>query len=102
MLALLLYDCSVDALKFKKTMSSTSVVTITADNRGPIVNLASWILLTVMCLAAITKVSSKWLLINNLQPDDWYMITGMVQPRRPFCQYVGDNADQGKGHNSGL
>lgn len=55
-------------------MSNSNVVTLTVDNRGPLVNLASWILLTVMCLSTITKVSSKWLLIHALQLDDWYII----------------------------
>lgn len=59
-------------------MSSPNVVTVTADNRGPLANLAAWILLTFMCLATITKVASKWLLIHALQIDDWYMIAGTV------------------------
>ena len=77
-------------------MSKSDVVTISTDNRGPLVNLASRILLTSMCLLTITKVSSKWLLIHKLQPDDWYMVAGMVCWKVLRCQNVNNKADEWK------
>ena len=58
-------------------MSSTGI-TITAQNRGPVINLLSWILMVVMCLATFVKVYSKWSIMRTLQADDYYLTAAMV------------------------
>ena len=58
-------------------MSSHRVHT-DASNRGPLANIINWILLVVMCLAALVKVFTKWILIRNLQFDDAFTILAMV------------------------
>ncbi|ORY02846.1 hypothetical protein BCR34DRAFT_78853 [Clohesyomyces aquaticus] len=49
-----------------------------ATNRGPLVNIITWILLVVMCLASILKVFTKWILIRNLQYDDAFTVFAML------------------------
>ena len=55
-----------------------SQIRITADDRGPLVNLANWITLVVACLATITKIATKMRKIRNLQGDDYIMLAAMV------------------------
>lgn len=57
---------------------TTNRVLSDASNHGPLANVINWILLVVMCLAAITKVFTKWILIRGLQYDDAFAILGMV------------------------
>ena len=61
-------------------------VSVTADNRGPLVNLGSWITLVVMCLAALTKTGTKLRKIGKLQRDDILMLAAMVQMKLPLFQ----------------
>ena len=56
-------------------------ITITAQNRGPVINILSWILMVVMCLATLVKVYSKWSIMRTLQADDYYLAAAMVCPR---------------------
>lgn len=56
----------------------SSQVRITADDRGPLVNLANWITLVVACLATLTKIVTKIRKIRNLQGDDYIMLAAMV------------------------
>lgn len=56
-----------------------SQVTVTADNRGPLINLANWLTLAVVCLAAFTKVGTKVGRIGTIQKDDVYMLAAMVR-----------------------
>lgn len=58
-------------------MTSGKVV-ITAENRGPLINIPTWILLVVMCITALVKIFSKWFMVHRLQYDDFYMIAAMV------------------------
>ncbi|MCJ1426815.1 hypothetical protein MMC29_004718 [Sticta canariensis] len=53
-------------------------VMITAENRGPLINMPSWILLVVMCLTTLVKITSKWLMVHRFQYDDIYMFAAMV------------------------
>lgn len=55
-----------------------SQIRITADDRGPLVNLANWITLVVACLATLTKIATKMRKIRNLQGDDYIMLAAMV------------------------
>lgn len=53
-------------------------VLVTPDNRGPLINLATWLTLVVMCLATFTKIGSKLRKIGRLQGDDFFMFAAMV------------------------
>lgn len=53
-------------------------VLVTPDNRGPLINLATWLTLVVMCLATFTKIGSKLRKIGRLQGDDFLMFAAMV------------------------
>lgn len=53
-------------------------VRITSDDRGPLVNLASWITLVVVCLATLTKIATKLRKIGRPQGDDFMMFAAMV------------------------
>lgn len=55
-----------------------SQIRITADDRGPLVNLANWVTLVVACLATLTKIATKLRKIRNLQGDDYIMLAAMV------------------------
>lgn len=58
-------------------MASGGVV-ISEQDRGPWVNIISWILLVVTCLATSIKVYSKWSLRHALEADDYYLSGAMV------------------------
>ncbi|KAF2642230.1 hypothetical protein P280DRAFT_541944 [Massarina eburnea CBS 473.64] len=49
-----------------------------ASNRGPLVNVINWILLVVMCLSALLKVLSKWILVRKFQYDDAFTVLSML------------------------
>ncbi|KAL8698019.1 MAG: hypothetical protein Q9224_002049 [Gallowayella concinna] len=51
-------------------------VTISPEHRGPWINVATWILLVLMCLATLVKVITKWILIRKLQYDDALIVAG--------------------------
>ena len=53
-------------------------VRITSDNRGPLVNLANWITLVVVCLATLTKIGTKLRRIGRPEGDDFIMFAAMV------------------------
>ncbi|KAL9116677.1 MAG: hypothetical protein Q9187_006797, partial [Circinaria calcarea] len=53
-------------------------ITITPQNRGPIINILSWILMVTMCLATLVKVYSKWSIMRTLQADDYYLAAAMI------------------------
>ena len=50
----------------------------TASNRGPLLNIATWLVLVLMCIPALAKLGAKWGLIRNLQYDDAFTILAMV------------------------
>lgn len=58
-------------------------VLVTPDNRGPLINLATWLTLVVMCLATFTKIGSKLRKIGRLQGDDFLMFAAMVPNDTP-------------------
>ncbi|MCJ1462539.1 hypothetical protein MMC07_001141 [Pseudocyphellaria aurata] len=53
-------------------------VRITPDNRGPLVNLANWITLVVVCLATLTKIATKLQKTGRPQGDDFIMFAAML------------------------
>ncbi|KAL8682987.1 MAG: hypothetical protein Q9186_000982 [Xanthomendoza sp. 1 TL-2023] len=53
-------------------------VTISPEHRGPWINVATWILLVLMCLATLVKVITKWILIRKLQYDDALIVAGTL------------------------
>lgn len=53
-------------------------VLVTPDNRGPLVNMATWLTLVVTCLATFTKIGSKLRKTGSLQGDDFFMFAAMV------------------------
>lgn len=53
-------------------------ILVTPNNRGPLINLATWLTLVVMCLATFTKIGSKLRKIGRLQGDDFLMFAAMV------------------------
>jgi hypothetical protein len=58
---------------------ATGGVAITPEDHGPIINVISWILMVLTCLATLAKVWSKWSLTKKLQADDYYMAIAMVR-----------------------
>ena len=58
-------------------MASSGVV-ISAGNRGPWINIVTWILGVIMCLASFIKVLSKRVRSHTTQQDDLYVIAATV------------------------
>ncbi|OAP59077.1 hypothetical protein AYL99_06375 [Fonsecaea erecta] len=56
----------------------TRVPLISATHRGPVVNLVAWITVTTMCLAVLTVLTSKLVVLRRLVWNDSILITGMV------------------------
>jgi hypothetical protein len=63
-------------------------VYITANNRGPLVNITTWITLVAMCLATGVKVISKRVMVRKFQRDDYYILAAMVRPLPPIKAMV--------------
>lgn len=51
---------------------------IDSDHRGPLVNVAAWIILVSMILFVFSKVATKWRMVKKWQNDDILMIIAMV------------------------
>lgn len=58
-------------------MTSKAVI-ISADNRGPWINIVTWILGVIVCLAAFIKLLSKRVRSHTTQYDDGYVIAATV------------------------
>ncbi|KAL8918447.1 MAG: hypothetical protein Q9208_007353 [Pyrenodesmia sp. 3 TL-2023] len=58
-------------------MASNGVI-ITPANRGPWINVFTWILLIVACLVTAAKVFSKWVLLRVFQYDDAHMVASTL------------------------
>lgn len=59
-------------------MMESRRVLITDEDRGPIVNIATWIALVVMSIIVSMKTISRWATIHKLRRDDFYIIVAMV------------------------
>ena len=57
---------------------SSGHVTISADDRGPLISYIAWFILVVMCLAVVTKVGAKIKKIKGIQFDDSFVVAAMV------------------------
>ncbi|KAL8821613.1 MAG: hypothetical protein Q9223_000356 [Gallowayella weberi] len=53
-------------------------VSISPDHRGPWINVVTWILLVLMCLATLVKVITKWILIRKLQYDEALIVAATL------------------------
>ena len=58
-------------------MSAPQIV-VTAEDRGPLVNIVAWVALIAVCLATFVKVAVKLWRIRRLERDDVYMLGAMV------------------------
>ena len=47
-------------------------------DRGPLLNIINWISLVATCILCMVKVTSKWVLVHQIQPDDTCMVVAMV------------------------
>lgn len=54
------------------------VPVIDGTNKGPIVNLVAWVSLTTMCLAVLTVLVSKLVVLRRLAWNDGIVISAMV------------------------
>ena len=67
---------------------------ITADNRGPLVNIATWLTLVAMIIITLTKLATKWTMAGRFQADDGLMIAaGVSFPTTVFLSHtvINDN-----------
>ena len=62
------------------TNMSSKPIIVTLDDRGPLVNIAAWITMVVMCLTTFVKVGSRLDLTHQLRKDDLFMVMAMVSP----------------------
>ncbi|KAL5315569.1 hypothetical protein ACEPPN_016437 [Leptodophora sp. 'Broadleaf-Isolate-01'] len=56
----------------------TRQVIISDENRGPIVNIAAWIGMTIMVLCVLTRVISKYAIVRRATVDDGLILATMV------------------------
>jgi hypothetical protein len=62
-------------------MNSTTggrISTISSDNRGPLLNISSWICMVTMSIVVATKLTSKFFKVQRLQSDDYFIASSMV------------------------
>ncbi|KAI9756786.1 MAG: hypothetical protein M4579_003703 [Chaenotheca gracillima] len=53
-------------------------VPVSSVERGPLVNIASWICMVVMILAVLTRLSSKYMVTRRVGWDDAMIVSAMV------------------------
>ena len=61
--------------------SNTSHHTVTANNRGPAVNVITWILNATAVLFVVARLATKLALNQHIQIDDGVLITSLVSDR---------------------
>ncbi|KUJ14246.1 uncharacterized protein LY89DRAFT_752108 [Mollisia scopiformis] len=59
-------------------MASSGIIEITSDARGSWINIATWILMVIMCLASFVKLFSKWVIARTFGLDDLFMAIATV------------------------
>lgn len=66
-------------------MAAVSIIALTSrapvissDNLGPVLNLLSWIAMTIMILTVITALLSKYVMSRRFGWDDLLITCGMV------------------------
>lgn len=65
---------------------SSDGVNISSDDRGPWINIVTWIFLVVTVLAVAVKGFSKWTLLHKFQYDDLLVAAAAVRP--PSISYT--------------
>ena len=58
---------------------ASSGVTVTDNDRGPLLNIINWIFLVATFTACLLKIASKRIMVHLLQQDDYYMAVAMVR-----------------------
>jgi hypothetical protein len=70
--------------KIKMAPSAASMpgreVIISSDNQGPVVNIASWLGVTIMILSVFARLGSKYSVLRNWAMDDTLITIAMVGP----------------------
>lgn len=56
----------------------SSQVQITAEDRGPLVDVVAWVAMTFMCLAVLTKLGTKLSIVHRLELDDLIIAASTV------------------------
>lgn len=51
---------------------------VTADNTGPSIEFAAYLLLTTSVLTTFIKVLTKFIVVRALQSDDWFALSALV------------------------
>lgn len=51
---------------------------VTADDRGPLVNVLAWFLVIVSCLTVFTRIATKWLVSHKINLDDAMILISLV------------------------
>jgi hypothetical protein len=54
-------------------------VIISDDNKGPVVNIAAWLGMTMIILSVFTRIGSKYSVIRKWTMDDTLIATTMVR-----------------------
>ena len=54
-------------------------IVVTANNRGPLVNIVAWVTLIAICLSTSIKVGIKYARLRGVEMDDAYMLGAMVR-----------------------
>ncbi|EHY54540.1 hypothetical protein HRR83_004337 [Exophiala dermatitidis] len=62
----------------KPSILAARTPTISADQKGPVVDLVSWIAMTTMCLAVITVLVSKLVVLRKLVWRDGILVAAML------------------------
>ena len=53
-------------------------ISITSDDRGPLVNVSAWIGIVTACIVVVVKVATKLVKVHMLQLDDYYIVAAAV------------------------
>lgn len=61
---------------------SSNGVSISSDDRGPWINVVTWILVVITLLATTVKCFTKWGLVHKIQFDDIFVTAGAVSSLR--------------------
>ena len=63
------------------TDPNSNGIAITSGNRGPSVEIATWIIMVAMILTTMAKIASKLIMIRKLQVDDFLMGAAVVSSK---------------------
>ena len=66
------------------------------NNRGPLLNIAEWVSLTAVILAAASKIYVKWKMTKNLDLNDMIIGVAVVRSYLPLSKILTRNLYQTK------